>query len=1085
MPQAGPALAALGQWLGTIAWGKVALDIAISTALSYAATKLTADNFDTGLNLSTQQSGNLVPIRLVYGTGTLAGIEVFKQSAKVDADNADLHFALVLAGHECSDIVDMWIDDTLIESGIDLDWTNHRVATGKYGIAGTGYPVSVWKHLGTSSQTVDTELNGVYPTLWDAAHTLKGVTYAVVRYRAFSKTTALFEGGPPTTARFRVDGYKTYDPRLDSTNGGSGSQRLATPSTWTFNACGPLALAHFLCFNEWGPLWDSAWIDWASVITAANASDATVPIPDTIWNRWDFTNTADGWIPSGITASTSSTVWTLDATTTDPIIRHTVDFKGEDWRYVRVRIRRTAGSGWDGRCYYTTQTHGESASFYKGISDTTSGTASTITFDMWALTAGSTDWQTSRITGLRLDFGSTAADTFEIDWIEVGSDASRTQKRFTCNGVLNAGSDFMDNVKALLSSFRGTLCPNSDKWTIQAGVYTAPDFTISEKDLADGISMEAQITTLDRFNTVKVLYIDPANSEVQGEVGGITDSSYLDRDNGYELVKQINAPMCNDFYLAQRLGMLELHLGNQQKVITFPGNMRCLQAVAMERVNLNIAEWSFANKVALVEGFEFRDMDGVTLTLREDSSGAWSDPIASTYKTRGPNGILINGDPTISAPTGFTVTPGFLGNTLRWINPSLDSEFTAIQVYASDTSAWSGATLVFSGRVAEYFHRTDIEQWYWLRSMRGDILSLRNPDSDTSTIHAKPNQREDLYTFVETFSDNNLVRFNENWIVASDSAPAAAIITETGTPPGLGGTYVLQAGNNSGANDQFATYLRPGLAMPIEINVLYRVVFHVRRQAGTAPVFLGVTSWAQDRVTSLATLWYAANNVSPGDTGWHTYVGYFKCDGSSSGTDNSGVCPSTAPGFLHPSTHWVSPYCMLNYQGASASGQAEWSYCSVSRVGAKAEVPTEGIVLNGTSTVYSVSAAGGVTVTKNIGTTQVIQEILYVSIAKPEDGMQIALEANCRIGVSAGTFDVAIWPYWFGGTTGFPVQFGQRVLKNDTALTNQGTVGTVDTTGLDTGTLRIGIVCEVDGSSGVSIVATLYDLQVKVTVFKR
>ena len=69
-----------------------------------------------------------------------------------------------------------------------------------------------------------------------------------------------------------VHGLLLYDPRLDSTvTGGSGPQREADPSTWTYSNCPPLI---------WRDLWrrvgnlNYTTIDDASVITAANAADA-------------------------------------------------------------------------------------------------------------------------------------------------------------------------------------------------------------------------------------------------------------------------------------------------------------------------------------------------------------------------------------------------------------------------------------------------------------------------------------------------------------------------------------------------------------------------------------------------------------------------------------------------------------------------------------------------------------------------------------------------------------------------------------------------------------------------------------------
>jgi len=45
----------------------------------------------------------------------------------------------------------------------------------------------------------------------------------------------------------------------------------------------------------------------------------------------------------------------------------------------------------------------------------------TLSWDMGSLTEGGTDWKTSFVTGLRLDLGTNDSDTFDIEWISIGS----------------------------------------------------------------------------------------------------------------------------------------------------------------------------------------------------------------------------------------------------------------------------------------------------------------------------------------------------------------------------------------------------------------------------------------------------------------------------------------------------------------------------------------------------------------------------------------------------------------------------------------------------------------------------------------
>lgn len=68
-----------------------------------------------------------------------------------------------------------------------------------------------------------------------------------------------------------VHGLRLYDPRLDSTNGGSGPQRTATPSTWTYSNNPVLIYRDLL--RRFGYLTD-AEIDDASIAIMAAAADA-------------------------------------------------------------------------------------------------------------------------------------------------------------------------------------------------------------------------------------------------------------------------------------------------------------------------------------------------------------------------------------------------------------------------------------------------------------------------------------------------------------------------------------------------------------------------------------------------------------------------------------------------------------------------------------------------------------------------------------------------------------------------------------------------------------------------------------------
>ena len=144
----------------------------------------------------------------------------------------------------------------------------------------------------------------------------------------------------------------------------------------------------------------------AGVITAAAAF------------YYDFTNVLESFTGQNATLTAGATFVTVSATGVDPMIRRTVSFAGSQYPYVQIRILRTAGTGWDGKIFYTTAGHAESGVYYAQMTEPVyGGQFQWITVDMRSLTLGGTDWTDNTITGIRLDFGLTVADTFQIDAI--------------------------------------------------------------------------------------------------------------------------------------------------------------------------------------------------------------------------------------------------------------------------------------------------------------------------------------------------------------------------------------------------------------------------------------------------------------------------------------------------------------------------------------------------------------------------------------------------------------------------------------------------------------------------------------------
>lgn len=127
--------------------------------------------------------------------------------------------------------------------------------------------------LGVAAGERDTNLETWSDGEWTSAAVGKNVARLHV---VTSWNETLYATGFPAVSAI-VRGKKVYDPRLDSTNGGSGSHRADTPSTWAYSDNPALCAADYLR-EALGFGCASSEIDWASVIAAANVCDELVPI---------------------------------------------------------------------------------------------------------------------------------------------------------------------------------------------------------------------------------------------------------------------------------------------------------------------------------------------------------------------------------------------------------------------------------------------------------------------------------------------------------------------------------------------------------------------------------------------------------------------------------------------------------------------------------------------------------------------------------------------------------------------------------------------------------------------------------------
>lgn len=150
-------------------------------------------------------------------------------------------------------------------------------------------------------------------------------------------------------------------------------------------------------------------------VTPVGVATAAAPI------FYGFDAGTDSWTATGATISAAGGILTVNSTSTDPIIRRTVSISGFRYPYVEVFIRRSTGLTWDGKLFYSTAGHGESAVHYNQYTEPTWDGVNYqyMIVDNRNLVLGGTDWTDNTITNIRLDFGAATTDDFTVDWIQI------------------------------------------------------------------------------------------------------------------------------------------------------------------------------------------------------------------------------------------------------------------------------------------------------------------------------------------------------------------------------------------------------------------------------------------------------------------------------------------------------------------------------------------------------------------------------------------------------------------------------------------------------------------------------------------
>lgn len=291
MPAILPAVvsALIGVAIKAISWTQAILMVALA-GVSYLLTpKPSPKSFNHSITVTVRDP--IAPREIVYGKRRKGGTYAFIGETE---SNKYLHLVIMLAGHECGAIDEVYF-------GNELAFNTAGAAQGRF----VG-KAALTKYLGSSTQTADAGLIAAFPGVWTTDHRLRGVCYIYVK---LTFDADVYRNVPNITAT--VQGKKLFDPRTSLT-------------VWSENAA--LAVADYLNDATYG-LGAPYGTEIASdeLIAAANTSDELVQIPDGLGG----TTTEKRYTCNGVVSSAEEPQANIEALLS--AMRGSLIYSGGEW----------------------------------------------------------------------------------------------------------------------------------------------------------------------------------------------------------------------------------------------------------------------------------------------------------------------------------------------------------------------------------------------------------------------------------------------------------------------------------------------------------------------------------------------------------------------------------------------------------------------------------------------------------------------------------------------------------------------------------------------------------------------------------
>jgi hypothetical protein len=223
--------------------------------------------------------------------------------------------------------------------------------------------------------------------------------------------------------------------------------------------------------------------------------------------------------------------------------------------------------------------------------------------------------------------------------LTVGTTTETGQATYTCDGAFTTEAS-KESVLEDLAETMGGFANYGAKWSVHAGMWTAPVMTLTDDYLAGPLQIVQAGVGMDAaFNGVRGTYIQ-SGTDTPSDIEPYKNASYVTAD-GLELWTNVGLPYTNHKARARNLCRVMVERNRDGLVAQYPADLRAWPLEVGDRVSVTNTEYGWTAKTFRITDWQFDLTSAVVLTLQEDAATIYDLADASAADAA-PNTTLPN-----------------------------------------------------------------------------------------------------------------------------------------------------------------------------------------------------------------------------------------------------------------------------------------------------------------------------------------------------------------------------------------------------------------------------------------------------------